>query len=223
MAVNRNLDVAKIKWVEWENRHGELKAHAVDPESKQRTGVERTLTGAIIPAGAKPAKTDTARDVFSQQVIERIQAQQGERAAADEAKSAAREAKAAEKAAKAQERATAAAEKAAAKNAAAAVKAQEKAAAAAEKATAKVAAASEAKVARTEAAAKSQGLKRKGDQYLVLSNGKPVGSFEAKLFDLSGGPPTIAVTDKIWVVSQKNKKIAQGKIPVQGVNSAPTA
>lgn len=204
MAVSRHIDVSKLKWVQWENRHGETKAHAIDPGAEERTGKIRTLTGSLIPDGAVPAKADTVRDQFSVQVIERIQAQQAESEAKEEAKSAAKQAKA-----EAEE------VKKAAKQAAEEVKKAARAAAAEEKAKAKAAASEQKsveKAATVEKAAAKQGLRRKGEAFEVLHGGKVIGTFPVKSLDMSLGAPSISVTDKVWVVSQKGKKIAQGKL-----------
>lgn len=60
-----------IEWVQWKNRGGDVRAHAVDPTSEERTGKRRTLTGAIIPVDAKPAEAATERDAFSLQLVDK--------------------------------------------------------------------------------------------------------------------------------------------------------
>ena len=63
-----------IKWVQWKNRDGVTQAHAVDPTSEERTGKLRTVTGAIIPAGAVEAEAATQRDSFSAEMVEKAYA-----------------------------------------------------------------------------------------------------------------------------------------------------
>lgn len=68
--------LANVTWVEWSaKKHGTTKepaaptAHAVDPTSLARTKVLRTVTGAVVPADAVPAKPGTPRDAFSERVL----------------------------------------------------------------------------------------------------------------------------------------------------------
>lgn len=200
MAVSHDINLDKIKWVEWENRHGITRAHAVDPGSEQRTGKLRTLTGALIPDNAVPAKPATEKDKFSSEVIERlreVQSQKAARAEEQEAAKAAREAKAVEKAAA---KAAKQAEAAAAREAAAAKKAAEKATKTAEKAA--------APAAPSNAGGK---LKKRGLEYVVIApDGQEIGVVEG--LDPKLGPFSLVITDKVWVINQQGKKVAQGAI-----------
>jgi hypothetical protein len=59
------------KWVQWKNRkHGITTAHAVDPDSKKRTGILRALNGSVIPNTAVPAEPKTPKDGLCSYIIQ---------------------------------------------------------------------------------------------------------------------------------------------------------
>lgn len=205
MSVSKDMDLSRVEWVEWENRHGATVAHAVDPGSEQRTGIRRTVTGAIVASGAIPAKSTTAKDPFSLQVLERIAQVQAERAAKQAERDAEAAKRAAAKAEKLAERAAKTAESAAAREAKAKAKEAEKAAREAERAKAAL-----------PVATPGSKLKKSKDQYLVMNGEEQVGAFAAGLLDTTKGSVVLTVTDKVWVVTQiqgtKAVKVAQGAI-----------
>lgn len=227
MAVSRTLDVSKLEWVQWENKRGELRAHAIDPGSVERTGILRTITGAIVPKDAVPAEDATQRDGFSLGVVERItqvqaqvDAEAAEKAKAKEARAAAeaekRQAREAEKAAKAEARAAEAQKRAEAKVEAAKARAEAKAA--------KEAQPKPERKAKAEAIEKAAGAPPPSASLKKTKNGK---NFEVRHFNngitevlgtfpvsavVEGEPePKVHVTDKLWLVMQGKKRIAQGK------------
>lgn len=234
MAVNKALDVDSLEWLQWENKRGLVTAHAVDPDSLERTGKLRTVSGAIVPAGiAVKADPGTPRDHFSESIVQRITADQERKNARVEAKAqakAAREASDVERAAqrkakaealamdrlrKAEAKAHAKAEKAAAKKPAPAkidrvkkVEAEAKAQAKAEKAKA----VEERAGARPPTTSLKLTKNKKEYEVRHFHDGvqEVVGTFPAGLFDPKGPTPRIAVTDKAWVVVQGKKAVASG-------------
>ena len=57
-------------WVEWKNRkHGTVTAHAVDPDSEDKTGVLRALNGSLIPDIACKAESATPKDTMCVHII----------------------------------------------------------------------------------------------------------------------------------------------------------
>lgn len=78
-----------VRWVQWHSaRQDAVRAHAVDPTSEARTGVLRTVTGAVIPAEAVDAEPGTVRDSFSLQVLARAEEVGAARAEAAQARAA---------------------------------------------------------------------------------------------------------------------------------------
>ncbi len=68
------INIKDIKWVQWESRkQAKLIAYAVDPTSKARTGVLRSLNGSTIPKRAEPAKPSTKRDPFCVKIVSQLE------------------------------------------------------------------------------------------------------------------------------------------------------
>jgi hypothetical protein len=85
--------VTNIRWVEWKSaKHKTTVAHAVDPTSVERTGVLRTVTGAVVPPQAVDAAPGTPRDQFSLDVLARVGEVRAEREEAEAARAAKRKA-----------------------------------------------------------------------------------------------------------------------------------
>jgi hypothetical protein len=141
-----------IKWVQWMNSDGQLKAFAVDVDAELKGGLLRSINGSIIPDTAVDAESDTAKDPFCLTILEKYRvraalqeaavekkairdqekaslAEEKAKARADReaAKAKAKAAQEAEKEAKKTEREAAAAARAAARAAAKGVSAEEKA------------------------------------------------------------------------------------------------
>jgi type II secretory ATPase GspE/PulE/Tfp pilus assembly ATPase PilB-like protein len=227
MAVSKNLDLNNIKWVQWENKRGVTTAHAVDPDSVERTGVLRTLSGSVIPEGAATAADDTPRDHFSVSIIDRVRLLQDQAAKAAAEKKAQADAREAAKAERAAVRAQAREEAAKARAEKAAKKAAEKA----ERAKARAAEA-EAKKARPkpEAKAKAEKIEKaageppKAAHIKKTKNGKNyevrhyvngvvevVGTFPVAQLEGDPAKAAVSVTDKVWVVLEGKKRVAYGK------------
>lgn len=189
--------MSNIKWVQWTNNSGLLKAHAINLDTVGDP--IRTVTGSLVPDSATDAATDTPRDTFSLACVEKL----------DE-----KAAKRAEALVKAQARAEAKAAGADAKKAAFEAKklvwAEAAAAKKLAKAEAKAAAAATIKVTAPPAPKVKKPFLRIGKKVIkVVLGSDVVGEFAADKL-IEGKEHVVKVTEKSWAVYQETKRVAMG-------------